>query len=347
MKKILAISLVIAIASVALWLLIFNYKDTKVIDISHIDLKIDIKRYDLEFFEKADPNNLLPSLQQLRNKDTAFFDFYTIQVMNFGKLSDTLGPVTMGIYDFLTNEAVRDLRDTIAHNFSDIEPFTNELSLAFRHFRHYFPEKHLPEVYTINSEFSYNAVMLDSTMLAVALDMYLGENYPYYYSFDFPYYIIRRLEKEHMVPNCMEVIYNEYFASDEMKETDALIYTMIENGKKLYFLECMQPKKPKHILIGYTKEQYKWCQKEEAEIWKFYNEMDLFYSKDYMEHRRHAKDGPTTLGMPQEAPGNVGSWIGWQIVNQYMKNAGGNVSLPELLKTKPETILAKSKYKPK
>jgi len=58
-------------------------------------------------------------------------------------------------------------------------------------------------------------------------------------------------------------------------------------------------------------------------------------------------DGPSTVGMPPESPGNVGSWVGWQIVTNYMKNAGENVTLQELLKTKPDVILAKSKYKPK
>jgi len=347
MKKIFIYIALILTTITIVWLLIFNNKDTKIIDVSQIDLQIDITRYDKIFFEKNNPDNLIASLQSLRAEDSLFFDFYTIQVMNFGKISDTVGPVLYSIKEFLTNEAVFDLRDTVNYKFENLNKFSKELTEAFKHFKYYFPNKSLPKVYIINSEFSYNAVMLDSTILALALDMYLGQNYPYYYSFDFPYYIIKRFEQEYMVPNCMEVIYNEYFGPDDMRETEALVYAMIENGKKLYFLECMQPKKPKHILIGFSKEQYKWCQKEEPEIWKFYNEMDLFYSKDYMEHRRHANDGPTTLGMPPEAPGNVGSWVGWQIVNQYMKNAGENVSLQELLKTKPETILAKSKYKPK
>jgi hypothetical protein len=54
-----------------------------------------------------------------------------------------------------------------------------------------------------------------------------------------------------------------------------------------------------------------------------------------------------TAGMPEQAPGNVGSWVGWQIVNQYMENTVDELSLKELLATPPATILAKSNYKPK
>jgi hypothetical protein len=346
-QKIIIAFLAAALIFAALWFLLFQGKDSKIVDVSHIEVEFDITRYDRIFFEKLDPEDLIPTLHQLRDEDTTFFDFYTIQVMRFGRISDTVGPVSLSIYEFLTNEYVQGLRDTIEDRFSDLTPFKKELTDAFRHFIYYFPELPLPEVYTINTEFSYNVVMLDSSVLAVALDMYLGKEYPFYYSFDFPYYLIRRFEPEYMVPNAMEVIYNEYFGPDDFRETDALIYAMIENGKKLYFLECMQPRKPKHLLIGFTKEQLKWCKKEEGEIWRHYNELDLFYSKDYMEHRRHVNDGPSTIGMPPESPGNVGSWVGWQIVNNYMKNAGDNVTLQELLKTKPEVILAKSKYKPK
>jgi uncharacterized protein YjaZ len=41
----------------------------------------------------------------------------------------------------------------------------------------------------------------------------------------------------------------------------------------------------------------------------------------------------------------VGAYIGWQIVNSYMKN--NEVSLQQLLQTNAQEIFEKSKYKPK
>ena len=268
-------------------------------------------------------------------------------MMRFGKITDTISPVILSIQEILINKNVHELRDSVSNTFSDIKPLKIELTEAFKYFKHYFPKKQLPEVHTVISEFGYNAVSLDSTYLVFGLDMYLGYDFKYYRSFDFPNYIIRRFEKEYMVPNAMEVIYKQYFARDEMANTQALIYEMIENGKKLYFLESMCPTKEKHLLIGYKEEQLEWCESSEADIWAFYNEHDLFYSKKYMEHKKHIADGPQTSGMPKEAPGNVGSWVGWQIVNQYMENAKGKISLEKLLATDAETILTKSRYKPK
>lgn len=323
----------------------FN-KNTKKINVSDISVNLDIERFDQTFFT-ADTNNLYPSLQAIRLKDTLFFDFYTMNIMRFGFISDSITPTMLDLNHFFTNPYVLGLYDTVQTKYPDVKDLESELNEAFKHYKYYFPEKGLPKIKTIISEFGYNAVALDTNYIAIALDMYLGKNYMYYGSFDFPFYIIERFEPEFIVPNVMEVWYNAYYAPNELAETDALIHAMIEKGKKLYFLECMQPEKEKHLLIGYNKDQLKWCENSEGDIWKFYNEHDLFYTKNYMEHTRHIGEGPSTAGMPAEAPGNVGSWVGWQIVNQYMANMGTDVSLKELLATEPATILAKSAYKPK
>lgn len=321
-------------------------KNNKIIDLSASKLKISIDRFEKKF-QSLDTSHMIASLNVLRNEDSLFFDTYTLQMMRFGKVADTMSPVILSIEEFLKNKNVQELHDTVSLAFNNMEPLKTELTEAFKYFQHYFPEKQLPKVRTVVSEFGYNAVTFDSTYLVFGLDMYLGKNFKYYSSFDFPSYIIKRFEKEYMVPNAMEVLYLEYFGRNELLETNALLYEMIEKGKKMYFLESMMPKKEKHLLIGYSKEQLDWCEDSESDIWAFYNEKDLFYTKNYMEHKKHIDDGPKTAGMPKEAPGNVGSWVGWQIVNQYMENAKGKVSLKELLKTDAETIMNKSKYKPK
>jgi hypothetical protein len=321
-------------------------KNTKKIDVSAIELNLDVDRFDQSFF-KADTMNLFNSLNVLRNEDSLFFDFYTINVMRFGRISDSVTPTMLDLDHFFTNPYVLGLYDTIQKDYPNLDALNDELTEALKHFKYYYPNKKIPKFKTIISEFGYNVVALDTNYIAIALDMYLGKDYMYYGSFDFPYYIVQRFEPEYIVPNVSEVLFNAFYAPNELAETEALIHAMIEKGKKYYFMECLQPEKDKHLLIGYTEKQYKWCAGAEGEIWKFYNEHDLFYSKNYMEHTRHISDGALTVGMPEGAPGNVGSWVGWQIVNQYVEKADGDISLKELLATPPATILAKSNYKPK
>lgn len=326
---------------------LFN-KNTKKIDVSHIELDLDIRRFDQVFFADSKDRNdsLYARLVEVREQDADFFDFYVNDVMRFGHISDSLTPTMIDLNHFFNNAYVQGLYDTVQKHYPSPLLFEEELENAFKHFKHYFPNKTIPQVNTIISEFGYNVVALDTTYIAISLDMFLGKEYKYYNSFDFPFYVIRKFEPEYIVPNTMEVIYNAHYGESSFGETKALIHAMIEKGKLLYFKECMQPEKEKHFLIGYTEDQLHWCENEEEEIWKFYNEHDLFYSKNFMDQTKHLKDGPFTAGMPEEAPGNVGSWVGWQIVNSYMKNTPNHVTLKELLSTPADYILNNSKYKP-
>jgi uncharacterized protein YjaZ len=51
------------------------------------------------------------------------------------------------------------------------------------------------------------------------------------------------------------------------------------------------------------------------------------------------------LEIDNDSPGQVGAWIGWQIVRSYMKN--NDISINELLNKNAKEIFEQSKYKPK
>ena len=66
-----------------------------------------------------------------------------------------------------------------------------------------------------------------------------------------------------------------------------------------------------------------------------------------MDQKRYLDEGPATAGMPAEAPGNIGAWIGLQIVNKFMKETGHKISLQDLVsKYDAKAILNKAKYRP-
>ena len=80
---------------------LFN-KNTKKIDVSGIELQLNLDRFDDEFFA-CDTNQIYASLSQLREKDSLFFDFYTMNVMRFGKIADTTNPTMLDLHHFFTN----------------------------------------------------------------------------------------------------------------------------------------------------------------------------------------------------------------------------------------------------
>jgi uncharacterized protein YjaZ len=101
------------------------------------------------------------------------------------------------------------------------------------------------------------------------------------------------------------------------------------------------------MIVGYTNAQVKWCEANEYEIWKFMNDKDMLYKTNYMDLKRYLDEGPTTPGMPEGAPGNIGAWVGWRIVTKFMKDSGKNISLQDLMvKYDAKAIIAAAKYRP-
>jgi hypothetical protein len=61
---------------------------------------------------------------------------------------------------------------------------------------------------------------------------------------------------------------------------------------------------------------------------------------------KFVNDGPTTNGFPKESPGNIGQFIGWQIVKSFM-NTHPDSSLHYLMNEKDLIrIFNDAKYKP-
>ena len=62
----------------------------------------------------------------------------------------------------------------------------------------------------------------------------------------------------------------------------------------------------------------------------------------------YVNNGPTSTGMPPESPGNIGSWIGWQIIKKYM-HQHPEKKLLDILNDKndAQTFLRESGYRPR
>jgi hypothetical protein len=326
-----------------------NSNNSKKVDISAIKSDVQIQRFEKDFATISDENYDVRTAQ-LRQQYGAFYDDYTKMIMAFGNgenIIDTPLFIRQNILGFLSNQAIRGLYDTVNKHYSDLGKIENDLNLALRYFYYYFPDKKFSAAYTFISEVSYGSITYSDSVLAIGLDMYMGEQYPFYESFDIPKFVTRKLNRDYIVPNCMEVIYQLYFDKEQYNAELPLIEAMINEGKKLYFLERMMPDAPDSLIVGYTDKQTRWCKDSEKQIWQFFTSKDLLYSTNFMEQRRYTTDGPSTSGMPPESPGKVGAWVGWQIVRKFMVANGGNISLNDLLtKVDNKTIIAKAKYKP-
>jgi uncharacterized protein YjaZ len=123
---------------------------------------------------------------------------------------------------------------------------------------------------------------------------------------------------------------------------------MIYYGKQLYLKDLLLPDYNDAQKMGYTPEQITWCQENESYMWRYFISKEMLYSNDQKLAMRFIDPAPFSkfyLEIDNESPGQVGSWIGWQIVRSYMNN--NEVSLTDLLNANAKEIFEKSKYKPK
>ena len=246
--------------------------------------------------------------------------------------------------DFLTDTAMGFAQtNALAQDlFADITDLQNSLNTGFSRLHYLFPEWEIPMVYLFVSGFNSSVMYYDNNM-GVGIDMYLGSDYPYYNQ------VVYNYQKPTMRKECVAVdvmsLYVSYHLAYNSKY-NRLLDQMIFRGKQLFLLSQLLPDKPEREIIGYSKEQWEWCEQYERAIWnRIMAKRDLFKTESTI-LASYINEGPFTAEVSQESPGRLGQWVGWQIVDSYMRNNEG-VSIQELLgEGDAQKILEQSFYKP-
>jgi len=313
--------------------------------VSAISGEVKLLRFDQDLFafKQADFDT---HREMMRNKYGGFYDFYMGQfIIGPRQPGDTVDVDQQAIGQFIEDNYMQRLQDSIQAHFADTKQLENNLTQSLRYAKYYFPQIDFPKVYAINSGFSIGAFTYENDVVGIGLDLYLGANNPDYDSAGIYNYVRHKLAKEYIVRNAMEVLYNLHVERSS-SAAPTFFEAMVENGKRAYILSYLIPDAPEFVIARFTSEQMKWCEANERSVWQFLNDKDLLYKTDLMEQKRYLSEGPTAPGMPAEAPGNIGSWVGWQIVKKYMQDNKSKISLATLANTDAATIIQQSKYRP-
>lgn len=227
--------------------------------------------------------------------------------------------------------------------FGDGSELKEELTVAFTNLKSYYPDFQVPHIQTVITGLESDLYLSDS-LIIIGLDYYLGKKArfrPNMYD-----YMLRRYEKDFIVPSIMLL----YGIDGHFNETDlsdrTVLADMITYGKAYYFAKRMIPCVPDSIFIGYTAEEMKGARANQDLIWKKLVEDEAFYSTSQQMKQRYITERPKTYEIGDQAPGRIGTWVGWQIVNKYAeKNA--DLTLPQIMMVKDaKAIFTESKYRP-
>jgi uncharacterized protein YjaZ len=122
---------------------------------------------------------------------------------------------------------------------------------------------------------------------------------------------------------------------------------MIERGKRMIILKKLLPNTHDTILTGYTNAQWEWANENERSIYNFFIQSDLLYERDPILIRPYLTDGPFTQALGENSPGNIGTFLGKNIVESFLANQKEKTDLIQMMKTPASKILQESRYKPK
>ncbi len=309
-------------------------------NVANIKISWSLLRFEQDLFSLPD-SNAAQAVGRLAETYDDFFWFY-FDGPTHASLDSTW---VAEIVAYKNDTFLRRLNDTVQVYFGQFDSYRLKLHRAFQYVRYYFPEAVIPQVITTINGPSRSAYTYGDSILCINLEDYLGTSSSFYRHLDLPNYLLRKFRPEYLVANCMHVLATSWFPFDMAQGT--LLDAMVYQGKIMYFKSLMLPGVADSIITGFRQQDLDWCLTHEPRIWHFFVSRDLLYSQDLLEYMKYVTDGPTTSGMPPEAPGNIGSWCGWRIVNRFMKKHP-SLSLRELMElTDAQYILSASGYKPR
>ena len=324
-------------------------KGKNIPDVSDIKMDVDIKDFHHQLFS-IDTNDIISGISGLESKYPEFFNLYFTQLLPFRNKMTLDENFYKNVSGFLTDKRIQKLVDTTAIVFSEFSPIKAEFNQAFRFYKHYFPNRNIPDLYPMISEFGFGTFIFpineNKDGIGIGLDMFLGNEYPYYQlapnNPSFSAYITRTFTKEHLVKKSMDALIDDII---EPPKGDKLLDLMIYNGKKMCVLDRLLPLSPDSIKWEYNTKQTDWVKSNEQQLWAHLLKEELLYETSLRKIKKLVDQSPNSPGMPPAAPGRTANFIGWKIVEAYLKRRP-NISMEELLLTDAQEIFDRSKYKP-
>lgn len=248
--------------------------------------------------------------------------------------------------NYLRDPVIKDIYQNTVKVYPSLDEIEKELEEALGYYLYYYDKEKLMNFYTLvpGIDLQMPSVYAVGDNLFIHLDMYLGENNKHYQAFGVPKFIQQRCDKKYIAIDCFKkaIVYKHLPEQARVTLLDHMIY----EGKKLYFTEVMFPNREEIDIIGYTQPKYEWATQYQGDVWKYLLEKNLLFSKDNEPVLKMIEEAPFTKPFSNESPGRMGAFIGWKIVQNYMKN-NPNVSLQSLMsETDSRKILNAAKFNP-
>lgn len=241
---------------------------------------------------------------------------------------------------FYSEPTLNQLYKDALTRFEEVGEIEQQLGSGLAYLCSVLPVLPVPEVYMHVSGFNQNVVVGEKT-LSLSIDKYLGFDYPLYQDFFYDHQRVK-MQPSYIVQDYLTGwLMSEYpFAGKENVLLDRMVY----EGKIKYLVgQALAQEDPAHLL-AYSEEDLTWVKQHEGSIWKAMIERKHLYTPDHITTSQYFDTMPSHF-LADNAPGNLGTYIGLQLVSRYMEETKAT---PEQLmqQQNAQEILSAAKYKP-
>ncbi len=312
--------------------------DPYAVDTSKVHLKLEFVNLDSITFH-ASNKELLAFNNKYSKQHKEILDFSFGYCLGINTNQDTT--FLRKIKDFKKDAYIQRLEKTISK--LDKKGLEKELTDAFKRMKYHFPKgKVANSVYYINSLFSAS-VFCTEKEVAIGLDRYLGADAK----------VIRELPSQQFYGWIKDGMDKKFLTRDVLaawlmtnyleETTENYSSEMIRWGKILFITKALLPEIDEATVVRYHKKQYDWASKSEKSFWEFLVKKEMLFKTDEETRVNLLKEGPFSIGLPEESPDRMGQYMGFKIVQSYMESE--EISLEELLDKSYNEILQKYEAK--
>lgn len=306
------------------------------------EAEVEIERLEVDLLG-GDPASVIPSLGTLKSRYGDFLRLFGY-VINIGEPGSPEWEQNLVL--FSGDRTNREVYKRVMEVFPSVSGLEEKLSSAWSHYLYHFPDSAIPSLFTCVTGFN-NSMIVGRSVMGIGLDRYLGSESRYYSMLGIYNYERRFMIPEKIPSDCMYAWATATWpVSGGPDGTATLLSSMIHEGKLFYFTRSMLPAEPDSLIFGFTADQIKFCLNNEKQMWEYLLEYDLLFISDDFTIHKFTGQAPFTSAFTRESPGRAASWLGFRIVEEYMRR-NSHISLGELMgQDDPAVILSGASYFP-
>lgn len=226
--------------------------------------EIKIARYDRLQYEATVQNSFF-SLQRMNTEFAQETRLLVEDVLDLGSVN--MLDMNERLCTYFSDSILVHLMEDVGEKFKDVSSIEENLTHGFKNLKKEIRELPVPKIYTQISALNQSIVVGDS-ILGISLDKYMGDDYPLYKKY---YYANQRrsMSPEYIVPDCFTFYLLGQYPFLWLEGHRSLMDILLYRGKIAWTVEnVLEGDRSGKTALGYTKEEVKWCEQHEEELWK-------------------------------------------------------------------------------